>query len=352
MTSSLASSRRAAVHPARRRLPVILMALLAGVALLLACDAVNSIVSNPVFTCPSPTPYFPWDFLANPSSIYPIGTSFNVQYYAQSTGDILLSYTEYGAQSVVLLSESNLVIATAPVGVPGFAGVYPIYFVPGVQSIDVTVSDSVQNIVYSFSVYPNLPVIFPTLQAPYTPVPRPTASPFVLNNNFYLGDTVYATGSTSRIGITLVSVDSVSPNYDDLAFTWTFKITNIGGIEYDFYPYFQSYMTGVTFSGAPITHNIWVASLALGEQMGYPISVAPVPIQPGQTQTFTLFTDGFNVGDFAVSFAFVLDPINHNAASPTIIPGSDIVQFLNQPDPFCHAQIQPPTGLPLVTATP
>jgi len=57
-------------------------------------------------------------------------------------------------------------------------------------------------------------------------------------------------------------------------------------------------------------------------------------------------------GDRIVTVAFALNPINHNAASPTIVPGSDIIQFVNQPDPFCHTQMQPPSLMPPPTFTP
>ncbi|MHB8627532.1 MAG: hypothetical protein ACYDEO_15160 [Aggregatilineales bacterium] len=172
-------------------------------------------------------------------------------------------------------------------------------------------------------------------------------------SNFFLGDTFYTSGATARIGVTLTGVNAVWPNPNDLAMTWTFTLTNIGGIEYDFYPYFQTYASEIAFADGSVVDSVWPSSLALADQLGIPISVLPVPIQPGQTQSFTFVTDGFALGDKLNRVAFVLNPIQTNGSSPTLVPGSDIVQFLTQTDPFCHVQIAPPTVMATIpTAIP
>ncbi|MHB8749510.1 MAG: hypothetical protein ACYDBJ_10025, partial [Aggregatilineales bacterium] len=227
------------------------------------------------------------------------------------------------------------------------------------------ITDSAHGQLYNFLVFPNntavgspnpppcclAPPIFPTPVPTYTPYPTPTL--YALTNNFFLGDTFYTSGATARIGVTLTGVNAVWPNPNDLAMTWTFTLTNIGGIEYDFYPYFQTYASEIAFADGSVVDSVWPSSLALADQLGIPISVLPVPIQPGQTQSFTFVTDGFALGDKLNRVAFVLNPIQTNGSSPTLVPGSDIVQFLTQTDPFCHVQIAPPTVMATIpTAIP
>jgi hypothetical protein len=138
-----------------------------------------------------------------------------------------------------------------------------------------------------------------------------------------------------------------------MALEWTFQLTNIGGIEYDFYPYFQTYASEFAFSNGSVVDSVWPSSLPLAAQLGIPISVLPVPIQPGQTQSFTFVTDGFGLGDTLNRVAFVLDPVHSNSLSPTLVPGSDIVQFFTKNDPFCRVPIASPTVMATIpTATP
>jgi len=359
-----------------------LSGLAAVLTLLLACDAVNSITTKPVFLCATPSPIptntpfptalptYPWAFSATIDYYFyplPAGQAFgrvNIQYMAQSTNGIQLQYTEYNQYGALLLSQSTLIIANTPVGVPGLTSTFPLYIFAQAFHTTIYLSDSVRGQTYIFDVYPSSVLlvppnpspcclsapIFPTAVPTYTPYP--TATPFSLLNNFYRGDTVYTYASTSRIGIQLQNVTTVSPypaDPSDMAFEWTFQVSNIGPIEYDFYPYFQTYLSQIRFYDGSIVNSVWSASLGLGDQLGIPVSVIPVPLQPGQSQTFSFLSDGFQSGDLVQTIAFVLNPIDSSALSPTLVPGSDIIQFVNQPDPFCPAQIAPPTIMPLAT---
>ncbi|MHB8750625.1 MAG: hypothetical protein ACYDBJ_15725, partial [Aggregatilineales bacterium] len=112
-------------NAALRRQRLLALMLLGGIALILACDAINSIVTNPVFNCASSTPRptdtplptalptYPWTFVANVDYTnylllpgQPYGT-VNVQYMAQSAGSIQIDYQGYDAYGQVALTSGG-----------------------------------------------------------------------------------------------------------------------------------------------------------------------------------------------------------------------------------------------------
>lgn len=361
------------LNPKRRtRTLSLVLAWLMPLMGMLACDASNSaITSNPLYICPSSTPrptdtplppdppVYPWAFSANVDyyTVQPGADYVMVQFIAQSTGVVLLSYYGYLTDGTLWQGLSGAPIAYPTIGKAGIGnGTYPIYIPINVNVAIVTLVEGRFGQTYTFSIYrfpmavrgvPNPPPcclpppIYPTPHPTNTPYPTPTT--FQMTGDYYLGDPVYTYGNPPRIRLRLVSVTYQYTGVEDIALIWRFEIKNIGLNEYAFVPFLQTYLSQIRFYDGSVVDGVWGPSLAMAQVLGIDTPITPLAIPPGAMGEIAFVTGGFRSGDQVNFVSFVLDPTTRNGSAPTVVPGSNVIRFRNQINPICRGEITQPT---------
>ena len=357
-----------------------LIALAALLMVVLACSGTIEtlrIGGIPQYTCPSDTPrptptqpptsrpLWPPYFVSN-LDWYQVGTNFNtihVQWTGQHAGTVYVAYA--GSMS------------TSPFYWPGSSGYIAVDTIPGptrTHSLAITIPTSVyyatitiyasgvasSNRTYTvtrvpYPIYPN-PLYPPPGGAPgsMTATPRPTYTPwptptlYVRTADYFVGDPVYSplqpSGLQVRYRVTRVTTYP-TPRLDaqgqpQSIFVWQLEVRNVGTMAYSIFPAAQMYVSTITLPGGQETEGIWGASIAAAEEAGLTPEYELVDVQPDETRTFTLAAFGPQ-GDVR-RLAYVLDATSRGDDIPTVVPGQNIVTWINEVNTICNGEIEEP----------
>ncbi|MBI5957304.1 MAG: hypothetical protein HY866_01120 [Chloroflexi bacterium] len=331
----------------------------------------------PQYLCPSSTPRptltqpptslptWPAYFAAN-VSWYQVAPNFNTiyaQWTGQSAGTVYLSFSGSMATYPYYWTGSGGYIAVDTIPGPTQTGLYPItiptdvtYATINIYASGVTGSSRSHSIsrVYYY-VYPN-PLIPPPGGAPgsITPTPRPTYTPwptpthYVRTNDYFVGDAIYTSAQPTglRLRFRVIEIrDQPAAELDvegqlQSIYLWTVEIKNVGSVEYDVFPAAQMYVSTITLSGGSDLDGVWGASLAAAEEAGLMPNYEATDIQPGMTKTFTLAAYGSRGTAHRISYA--LDTSARDGLNPTIVPGRNIVSWINEVNTVCVGEIEEP----------
>ncbi len=139
------------------------------------------------------------------------------------------------------------------------------------------------------------------------------------------------------------STDDVRPDDDgqpQSIYVWDLEVTNVGSVEYDLFPAGQMYVSTITLSGGAEVEGVWGASTSAALEAGFTPQYDMADLQPGETQTFTLAAYGPR--GTARRIAYVLDVTARDGAIPTIVPGQNIVSWINEVNTICTGEIEEP----------
>jgi hypothetical protein len=364
-------------NQALKKLIIIICALL--VAAIACAGTVNNlqITGLPQYICPSSTPrpthiqpptshpLWPPYFASN-VSWYQVAPNFNTiyaQWTGQSAGTVYVSYSgsmstypyywpgSYGSIAVDTIpgpTRTNLYAITIP------SSVY--YASVSIYASGVAGSSRSYSIsrVYNY-IYPN-PLIPPPGGAPgsITPTPRPTYTPwptpteYVRTNDYFVGDAIYTpvqpSGLQLRFRVSeIYDLPAIEPNeagQPQSIFVWEFEVKNVGSVEYDIFPAGQMYVSTITLPGGMETDGVWGASLAAAEEAGLTPNYKLTDVQPGETKTFTLAAYGPRGTTRRISY--VLDVTSRGDGIPTVVPGQNIVSWINEVNTICTGDIAEP----------
>ena len=363
------------------RTKMVLLAAAATLAAILACSGQienMQIETPPRYVCPSATPRptdtpfptstatYPAYFRVNLQSRYFSGTRIALQLTMQNAGRIELSYagarstypyTWYGTRSRfrwIATSHRNPSTITYLLTIP-----------TDVYRVDITMQASnvpgYQRLTAYRASIPTTPQPrpccappprYPTAVPTYTPYPTPT--PYVLENDYFIGDIVYSNAQASglRVGfrlldITTIDTSTLSETGEPQAIhIWTLQITNVGDIAYSLFPPAQSYVAVVRGAGGDVS-GVWGPSLTAAEEAGLSFTDMtwdPQDIPPGATETFVLAAYGPRGVVQKINYA--MDATQRDAGAgtpnPTTVPGSNIVSWVNAINTDCSGDIAVP----------
>jgi hypothetical protein len=356
----------------------IALALLLAAAIACAGTVNNlQITGLPQYVCPSSTPrpthtqpatsrpLWPPYFASN-LSWYQVAPNFNTitaQWTGQNAGTIYLSYSGSMSTYPYYWPGSNGTIAVDTIPGPTRTNRYTITIPTGVYYASISIyasgvagssrSYGVTRVTYT--IYPN-PLNPPPGGAPgsLTPTPRPTYTPwptpteYVRTNDYFVGDAIYTPAQPSGLQLMfrVTSVSDLSAAEPDgqgqpqSIFTWEFEVKNVGSVEYDIFPAGQMYLSTITLPGGLETEGVWGASLAAAEEAGLTPNYELTDVQPGETKTFTLAAYGPR--GTARRIAYVLDVTARDGGIPTIVPGQNIVSWINEVNTICTGEIKEP----------
>ncbi len=359
-----------------RHLPSLTAALLLVATLACAGTTQNLRVEGlPQYTCPSSTPRpthtqpatslptYPPYFAANLSAyqVVPNANTVTVQWIGQSAGEIRLSYA--GLMTVYPYtwtgSGGPLTVDTIPG--PAHSGAYMLAIPLTVTYATVTLSASsiagssrtfaVTRVTSPLDIPPNPPpggapgAITATPRPTYTPWPTPTE--YVRTHDYFTGDAVYtprqASGLRLRFRVTAVESLPAAPDEDGSprsVFVWTVEVKNVGSVEYDLFPAGQMYVSTVTLASGAEVEGVWGASLEAAETAGLTPDYILTDLQPGDSRSFTLAA--FGPPGTARRIAYVLDVTARSAAQPTLVPGQNVVSWINEVNTVCTGEIEEP----------
>ncbi|MCI0713742.1 MAG: hypothetical protein L0154_26525 [Chloroflexi bacterium] len=362
--------------------PQLLRVMLAGLLLLLAILACATgqenlqIENAPQYVCPSATPRpthtlppadpptYPAYFQANLASTYyqSIGP-ITLQLAMQNAGAIYASYRGARLNPPYVWEGTNgqfITIATSST-LPSTGDWY--LFVPSdVYRVDFTLYSQQAPGLHLLTAYqsstfstaqpplccPPSP-IEPTLRPTNTPYPTPT--PYVRTNDYFVGDIVYTDESPSglQLGFRMLNIRSEPlppvPGSDPQALhIWTIEISNIGDIPYTLFPPAQMYVS-VVQDGATETSGVWGPSLAAAQAADLDFNYMTWDFQeilPGQEITLTLAAFGPPGTAYKVSYALDGSQRGDDPLAPTIVPGTNIVSWINAVNTICQGEIEQP----------
>ena len=86
--------------------------------------------------------------------------------------------------------------------------------------------------------------------------------------------------------------------------------------------------------------GVWGASLAAAEEAGLTPNYEATDIQPGETKTFTLAAYGPRGTARRISYA--LDVTARAEGLPTVVPGQNVVSWINEVNTICTGEIEEP----------
>lgn len=331
----------------------------------------------PQYTCPSSTPrpthtqpatsppLWPPYFASN-LSWYQVAPNFNTitaQWTGQSAGTVYVAYSGTMSTYPYYWAGSGGYIAVDTIPGPTRTGLYPItipttvtYATVSIYASGVTGSSRSYTVtrVYYY-IYPN-PLNPPPGGAPgsITATPRPTYTPwptptqYVRTNDYFLGDAIYTprqpSGLQLRFRVTEIrDMPAADPDRDgqlQSIYLWTVEIKNVGSVEYDVFPAGQMYVSTITLPSGGDLEGVWGASLAAAEEAGLTPNYEMTDLQPGQTKTFTLAAYGPR--GTARRIAYVLDVTARGGTMPTIVPGQNVVSWINEVNTICTGDIEEP----------
>lgn len=317
--------------------------------------------TQPPTSLPSWPPYF-----ASNVSWYQVAPNFNTiyaQWIGQNAGTVYVSYS--GSMSTYPYywagSGGYFVVDTIPG--PTKTGLYPITIPTNVTYATISLyasgvagssrSYSITRVYYA--IYPS-PLIPPPGGAPgsITATPRPTYTPwptptqYVRTNDYFVGDAIYTSEQPSglRLRFRVTDIRGMSAAEPDdegqpqSIYLWTVEIKNVGSVEYDVFPAAQMYVSTITLPGGMETEGVWGASLAAAEEAGLTPNYEATDIQPDGTKTFTLAAYGPRGTAHRISYA--LDTSARDGLNPTVVPGRNIVSWINEVNTICTGEIQEP----------
>jgi len=361
-----------------RQRPITLAAML----LLAAAIACSGTVQNlridglPQYICPSATPrpthtqpptsqpLWPPYFASN-LSWYQVAPNFNTvtaQWTGQSAGTVYLSYSGSMSTYPYYWPGSGGYLAVDTIPGPTRTGLYPITIPTNVTYATASLyasgvagssrSYSITRVYYAIYPVPYPPPggapgsITPTPRPTYTPWPTPTQ--YVRTNDYFVGDAIYtpeqASGLRLRFRVTdiqaqnAVALDRYSQPQS--VYVWTFEVKNVGSVEYDLFPAAQMYVSTVTLASGGEVEGVWGASLAAAEEAGLTPNYEMTDLQPGETKTFTLAAYGPRGTVRRISYA--LDVTARAEGFPTVVPGQNVVSWINEVNTICTGEIEEP----------
>jgi hypothetical protein len=331
----------------------------------------------PQYLCPSSTPrpthtqpptdqpLWPPYFASNLNwtQVAPNFNTITAQWTGQSAGTIYLSYSGSMSTYPYYWPGSNGYIAVDTIPGPTRTGLYPLTIPTTVTYATVSIYASgvagssrsypVTRVYYA--IYPN-PLNPPPGGAPgsITPTPRPTCTPwptptqYVRTNDYFVGDAIYTAEQPSGLRLRFRVTDiraqnAVAPDrygQPQSVYVWTFEVKNVGRVEYDVFPAAQMYVSTITLPGGMETQGVWGASLAAAEEAGLTPNYEATDIQPDETKTFTLAAYGPRGTAHRISYA--LDTSTRDGLNPTVVPGRNIVSWINETNTICTGEIEEP----------
>lgn len=317
--------------------------------------------TQPATSLPSWPPYF-----ASNVSWYQVAPNFNVilvQWTGQNAGTVYVSYSGSMSTYPYYWVGSGGYIAVDTIPGPTRTGVYGVVIPIDVTYTTINIyasgiagsnrSYSISRVYYA--IYPN-PLIPPPGGAPgsITPTPRPTYTPwptptqYVRTNDYFVGDAIYTSEQPSglRLRFRVTDIRGMSAAEPDeegqprSIYLWTAEIKNVGSVEYDVFPAAQMYVSTITLSGGSDLDGVWGASLAAAEEAGLTPNYEATDIQPDETKTFTLAAYGPRGTAHRISYA--LDTSARDGLNPTVVPGRNIVSWINEINTICTGDIEEP----------
>jgi hypothetical protein len=170
----------------------------------------------------------------------------------------------------------------------------------------------------------------------------------VRTNDYFVGDAIYTSEQPSglrlRFRVTNIrDVPAAEPDEDgqlQSIYLWTIEIRNVGSVEYDVFPAAQMYVSTITLFGGSDLEGVWGASLAAAEEAGLTPNYEATDIQPDETKTFTLAAYGPRGTAHRISYA--LDTSARDGLNPTVVPGRNIVSWINEINTICTGDIAEP----------
>jgi len=353
--------------------------LLVIVALACAGTATNlQIAGLPQYVCPSSTPrpthtqpatslpLWPPYFAANLSNyqLAPLFDTLYVQWTGQSAGTVYVAYSGSMSTYPYTWRGSGGYVAVDSIPGPTHTRRFPLTVPPNVTRVYVSIYASAVGGSYRHYTavrlsYPFVPHFYPPpggAPGGITPTPRPTYTPwptptqYVRNNDYFLGDAIYtpaqASGLRLRFRVTDVrSLPAAEHGADGQAqsiYVWTFEVKNVGAVEYDIFPAGQMYVSTITRADGVELNGVWGASIAAAEEAGLTPNYALTDVQSGASKTFTLAAYGPR--GTARRIAYVLDVTarGDGDAVPTVVPGQNVVSWLNETNTICTGDIAEP----------
>jgi len=354
---------------------LLLVLLVFGVMLFvqLACAAnpLNMTVNGtPKYICPSSTPIptavmpppdpptYPYSLQANLDYYFvdPSRNSVTLQYLAQSSGTLFVSYSGTNADNTPWAGAS-LFLGYVPYGVPGFSSAFSIVIPDSVVSALITLQGAGSWTVMRSAVIlpgsPNPPPcclaapIYPTPRPTYTPYPTPTLFEMDAPQAFYLDDPVY-----NYVGPVQLKLKMRSPITENsfpviplfTAATWTLDITNVGPVEFDFLGGLETYVSQVQMVDGTLKDGVFSPSHLAATFLGITESAYdPQAVQPGQTITVKVAA-WIPAASHTTKLNMILD--SYYSGDPgyaTFTPGSGrLVTWQNQVNTICQGEIRYP----------
>ncbi len=361
-----------------RQRPIILAAmLLLAAAIACAGEVQNLYIGDlPQYLCPSSTPrpthtqpptgqpLWPPYFASN-VSWYQVAPNFNTitaQWTGQSAGTVYLSYSGSMSTYPYYWPGSGGYLAVDTIPGPTRTGLYPITIPPNVTYATISLyASGVTGSSRSYTVTRVYYAIYPVLYPPpggapgsITPTPRPTYTPwptptqYVRTNDYFVGDAIYTSEQPSglRLRFRVTDIQDMpaakvgEEGQPQSIYLWTVEIKNIGSVEYDVFPAAQMYVSAITLPGGMETEGVWGASLAAAEEAGLTPNYEATDIQPDETKTFTLAAYGPRGTARRISYA--LDASAREDLNPTVVPGRNIVSWINETNTICTGEIEEP----------
>jgi hypothetical protein len=102
------------------------------------------------------------------------------------------------------------------------------------------------------------------------------------------------------------------------------------------------YVSTITLPGGLEVDNVWGASLAAAEEAGFTPNYELADVQPGETKTFTLAAYGPRGTARRVSYVLDVTARDDGGGIPTIVPGQNIVSWINEVNTICTGEIEEP----------
>ena len=359
---------------------IIALSLLLTAAIACAGTLNNLQVTGlPQYICPSSTPrptstqpatsqpLWPPYFASN-LSWYQVAPNFNTiyaQWTGQNAGTVYLSYSGSMMTYPYYWPGSNGYIAVDTIPGPTRTNLYAITIPTSVYYASVSIyaggvagssrSYGVTRVTYP--IYPN-PLNPPPGGAPgsMTPTPRPTYTPwptptqYVRTNDYFVGDAIYTPAQPSGLQL-MFRVSSISEmaaaepdasGQPQSVFIWEFEVKNVGSVEYDIFPAGQMYVSTITLPGGMETDGVWGASIAAAAEAGFTPNYELTDVQPGETKTFTLAAYGPRGTARRVSYVLDVTARDDGGGIPTIVPGQNIVSWINEVNTICTGDIEEP----------
>ena len=363
----------------RKRIALILAVSMLIISALACAGTVQNLRIDglPQYVCPSSTPRLTHTQPATSRPAWPPYFASNLSWYqvAPNFNTIYAQWTGQNAGTVYLSWSGSM--STYPYYWPGSSGYVAVDTIPGptrtnLYAITIPASVTYASVsIYAsgvpgsgrsygvtrvtYTIYPN-PLNPPPGGAPgsITPTPRPTYTPwptptqYVRTNDYFVGDAIYTAEQPSglRLRFRVVDIWGLSAAEPDeegqpqSIYRWTVEIKNVGSVEYDVFPAAQMYVSTITLPSGMETEGVWGASLAAAEEAGFTPNYEATDIQPGETRTFTLAAYGPRGTARRISYA--LDASARDRLNPTVVPGRNIVSWINEVNTICIGEIEEP----------